>query len=85
MKTQAYKRIGQTVSSVFYDIGNSLNTSIIFEPHKLDKFTPVVSDWKALEQDWHSVGREVEIAIGKFRQTCTNGHESRGTLDKARW
>jgi hypothetical protein len=59
------KRVSQSVSNVFFEIGNSINLANLLP---LNYKKPIKSDLMALKDDWDNAGREVLLAFGEFEK-----------------
>lgn len=54
--------IGRYSSDTLFAVGKSLNVT-----EKMNKKSKIIiNDRVALRNDWHEVGREVRVAIGRF-------------------
>lgn len=66
MVKQIAKKIGYISSSVFLEIGNSLNLATLVKPSKQLRRTQ--SDLEAMQKDWEAVGRGVQKSLDRFEE-----------------
>lgn len=68
--------IASATSTIFYEVGNSLNLSFAGKTSKSTHIRIITDDNEALKQDWNQVGKEVMLASDRFEKQYSISRDS---------
>lgn len=70
-------KLASVTSTMLYEVGNSLNLSLVLKNRKPTLVQIIMDDKKALANDWNQVGKEVKVAIDRFEKEYPINHVGR--------